>query len=138
MNTGSGIPCVITYDAQNDYVYLSNNLEQLEIFRAIASYEYETRDGQTPFDRSGCEDSTLRMLCRMFLPRCGNSTHFEPPTSVCSDACHQQSQICSDGWRDIGRRFNYRISNNPLNCSKSESFAPFSCSSSGVYMRKFN
>lgn len=132
--TSNGIPCQYSYDTQNDYVYLRNSLESFHFLNAIAQYEFNLRFEDGIFDISDCLYPTLRMICHLFLPRCGNSTHFELPTSLCSDACHQQSLICSARWEHYKSHLNNPDSS--LNCSTTETTVPFSCSDSGVYSRK--
>ena len=42
-----------------------------------------------------------RVICHFYLPPCGNSTHFELPTSVCKDTCHQVEKMCEREWESV-------------------------------------
>ena len=128
---GSGIPCNRVYDSGTDYVYINNSIESIQTLSFIWEIEEELQED------SYCIDSLLRMMCHYYLPPCGNSTHFEPPTSVCSDACYLLSQMCPTDWGDFELKL--RGESNPLNCLYVDNVHPFnhSCSDLGVYMSKF-
>ncbi|CAI8029843.1 Tyrosine-protein kinase transforming protein RYK, partial [Geodia barretti] len=128
-----GIPCDSVYESGTDYVYLKNSSESFQPLNVLGGIEQQLDD---VFSNHDCTLSTVRMICHYYLPPCGNSTHFEPPTSVCSDACYLQSQICPSYWTFVESRLG-QIESNPLNCSFSESILnPIphtSCSHLGVY-----
>ena len=48
--------------------------------------------------RDECQDLALRILCHYFLPPCGNSTTFKPPTSVCMETCNYMQETCPNEW----------------------------------------
>ena len=125
MMTSNGIPCDSVYDVKNDYVYISSLLEMLEPLRVIAEYEHQ-------YDVIGCPQSTLRMVCQLYLPPCGNSTHFEPPISVCSHGCYLQNHICPTYWENWENLL-FHTENNLLSCSRAENIIPNSCSDRGVF-----
>ena len=132
LGTG-GIPCDEVYETGTDYVYINNANESLQPLNILGGIERELDD---VFSDHDCTLSTMRMICHYYLPPCGNSTHFEPPTSVCSDACHQQSQMCPFHWTFIESR----LGSNPLNCSYTDAVLnplPHSCSDLGVYTSMF-
>ena len=48
-----------------------------------------------------CNDIVRRVICHFYLSPCGNSTHFESPTSVCKETCHQIGKMCGQEWESI-------------------------------------
>lgn len=45
-----------------------------------------------------CYDTAVKVICHFYLPSCGNATHFQPPTSVCSETCYQLRDLCPVEW----------------------------------------
>ena len=125
---GSGIPCDRVYESGTDYVYI---IESIQTLNVIWEIEEELQED------SYCIDSLLRMICHYYLPPCGNSTDFEPPTSVCSDACYLLSKMCPTHWGYFESEL--RKENIPLNCSYVEYVYSLydSCSDLGVRTSKF-
>ena len=41
-----------------------------------------------------CMDEARKILCHYYVPTCGNSTAFRPPTSVCQDVCEHFRNLC--------------------------------------------
>lgn len=48
-----------------------------------------------------CYDVARQVICHYYLPPCGNSTHFEPPTSVCQETCREVEQLCGEEWENV-------------------------------------
>ena len=133
LGTG-GIPCDEVYETGTDYVYIKNGNESLQPLSLLGGIENQLHD---LFSTDDCTLSTIRMMCHYYLPPCGNSTHFEPPTSVCSDACVLLSQMCPFHWTYIVESELGLIDSYPLNCSYMDYSVlnplPHSCSNLGIY-----
>ena len=133
---GSGIPCNNNvYKSGTDYVYIKNSNESFQPLNVIGQIEAELHENSL----NHCLNSTIRVICHFYLPPCGNSTHFEPPTSVCSDACLLQSEMCPTHWRAFESEL--RRINNTLSCSNVENAVgpfPHSCSNVGVDTSKLS
>ena len=52
-----------------------------------------------------CYDTARRVICHYYLPPCGNATHFQPPTSVCSETCHNLKHLCPREWDIVVQTF---------------------------------
>ena len=81
-----------------------------------------------------CIEPTTQIICKYYLPSCGNSTHFEPPTSVCRTECHIQSQMCPIHWSTFVNKFNWSGAA-PINCSNTGEIIyplPHCCSNVGM------
>ena len=46
-----------------------------------------------------CVDQVYRVMCRYYLPPCGNFTHPLPPTSICQEECSQVQSKCPETWQ---------------------------------------
>ena len=46
-----------------------------------------------------CVDQVFRVVCRYYLPPCGNFTHPLPPTSICQEECAQVQSNCTETWQ---------------------------------------
>ena len=106
--------CEGVYQKERDYVYISKQMTAVDysnILNAIGDIENE-------FSTDECTDPLLRMICHYYLPPCGNSAHFEPPTSVCEDACELQSEKCLSLLAHFQQRL-MRATGDQLECSTS-------------------
>ena len=92
-----------------------------------------------------CINEARKILCHYYLPTCGNSTVFEPPTSVCEDVCNHANYICPDEFRQLTLHFTNNAGElRPLgltmiNCSNTGDFiSPLQhcCSDLGIDIRK--
>ena len=52
-----------------------------------------------------CINEARKVLCHYYLPTCGNSTVFEPPTSVCEDVCEHLRNLCPDQFQQLSLHF---------------------------------
>jgi c-mer proto-oncogene tyrosine kinase/anaplastic lymphoma kinase/receptor tyrosine kinase len=46
-----------------------------------------------------CVDQVFRVMCRYYLPPCGNFTHPLPPSSICQEECAQVQSKCQETWQ---------------------------------------
>ena len=125
---GRDIPCESVYESGTDYVYVEDH-EPFRALNIIWRIQNEFKED------SFCRNSTIKMICHHYLPPCGNSTHFEPPSAVCSDACLLQRHMCRTRWS----KFESQLSeiSNPLNCSHLEN-APLCWSDQEISTSKFS
>ena len=78
-----------------DYVYVpftrtDGSIRELNDF---------TSDSQLVVDflPDECLESARKLLCFYYFPPCGNSTHFQPPQSICQEQCdYFANDVCSD------------------------------------------
>ena len=104
------------YQEGRDYVYISKQ-RTVEYYKNILNAIHETEQFfKRHLNDDKCTNSTIRMICHYYLPPCGNSTHFEPPTSVCEAACELQSDECSSLLANFQQRL---MTGDQLNCSTS-------------------
>ena len=79
-----GTPCDDLYIQDVDSVFIpyrraGGNLEYFLSFVGDAELVFK-------FVPEICKDETKLVICHYFLLTCGNSTVFEPPTSICEDS----------------------------------------------------
>ena len=140
-----GTPCDDLYTPGVDHVYISNQRSDGN----FDQYLYFVEESRIVFDviPERCIDPAQRVLCHFFLPPCGNSTFFEPPTSVCMEACNYLAEICPFQWEQVVAYFeenDYRLRPDGLtfiNCSNTGEFLdplPYCCSDVGVEIRRFS
>ena len=139
-----GNPCDLLYTAKVDHVYIPNRRTGGDIDSYLDLVEDAGLIINVVPDK--CHDPALLVLCHFYFPPCGNATFFEPPTSVCIDACKFLQELCpfeyeqvlgyfgeNDLWlRPKGLTF--------INCSNTgEYLDPLSycCSDVGVEIRTF-
>ena len=86
-----------------------------------------------------CNREVQLILCHYFLPPCGNSTVFEPLTSVCEDICNYFHDLCPEIIKDVSNYLNQRYNQTLINCSNTgEGIEPLPhcCSDVGINIRK--
>ena len=90
-----------------------------------------------------CRDEAKLVICHYFSPTCGNSTVFEPPTSVCEDICNYLRSLCPMEWEQASEYFEVRpdlasIGFTMINCSNTGEYLPPShcCEDLGIEIRK--
>ena len=134
---GRGIPCDSVYESGTDYVYITNSSESLQPLNVIGGVE-EVLQKEFSSNDFYCMNSTIHLICHYYLPPCGNSTHFEPPTFVCSDACRLLSRMCPTHWGAFESKL--REKSISTNCSFMENVHPLnhSCVDLGVHMSEFS
>ena len=55
---------------------------------------------------NNCRSAATRGLCYFYFPPCGNSSHFEPPRSLCVSVCRYLTEnICQKEWADALQHF---------------------------------
>ena len=72
----------------------------------------------------------LHLFCQFYLPPCGNSTHFEPPATVCPSACRVPSLVCPDEWDKIVNLYEVNAA-----FIDTENFYFINCSDTGQHLR---
>ena len=99
----SPTPCDDLYEAGVDYVFVPSNRSRgrySRLIQGMADYG--------PFLLQGlneCYDPVRRILCHYYFPPSGNITHYQPPVTVCPDQCKLISQLCSEQWAAVVRKF---------------------------------
>ena len=91
-----------------------------------------------------CKREAQLILCHYFLPPCGNSTVFEPPTSVCKDVCNYLRNLCPVEYEFMLEYFQQQPSLSQagltfINCSNTGEYIeplPHCCSDVGIDIRK--
>ena len=142
-NSDQGIPCGDIYTPGVDHIYVSyrrtgGNIDSyLRVLTESAGLLFAVFQDE-------CHDPATRILCHYYLPPCGNSTIFEPPTSVCMETCNYLRQLCPSVWDDVLAFFEENISivstygTSFINCSNTGEFLdplPYCCSDAGVDIR---
>ena len=72
-------------------------------------YAYFFKDTKVFFDfiPPECINEARKVLCHYYLPTCGNSTVFEPPTSVCEDVCEYLWNLCPNEFQQMALQFSF-------------------------------
>ena len=126
--------CEGVYQKGRDYVYISKQMTSVDyskILNVIGDREQFFKENNSTHI---CTNPLLRMICHYYLPPCGNSTHFEPPTSVCEDACELLSEICPSLLGNFQDRL-MSATGDQLECSTSIlEPLPHSCSNLGFHV----
>ena len=131
-----GTPCDILYTPGVDYVYTKYGGVHLNL-AGIGSFA----KALLSVINNMCSKSITKVWCHILLPPCGNSSVFEPPSSVCEETCSYVRNTCDDGWNllvlYIKDKTNGLI---PINCSNTGEYLdplPYCCSDVGIDMRMF-
>jgi len=137
------IGCDALYTPGVDYIYVSyqrtgGNLDRfLDYIEDAANFVLNVFQAE-------CYNPALRVLCHYYLPPCGNSTTFEPPTSVCTEVCSDLKEMCRDGWEFVVSTLeegDLRLKAHGatfINCSNTGEYLdplPHCCSDVGIGMR---
>ena len=92
-----------------------------------------------------CRDEAKLVTCHYFLPTCGNSTVFEPPTPICEDTCIHLRSLCPNEWEQVrqfmeAQPFLTRNGFTMINCSNTGEYLPPShcCEDLGIEKCKCN
>ena len=140
------IPCDAFYTPGVDHIYVSYQRLGGDFDRYINVIEQSASLFLAVF-QDECRDPAIQVLCHFFLPPCGNSTVFEPPTSVCKEACNYLREICPSEWEQVVAHFEANddwLAPNGLhfiNCSNTGEYLdplPYCCSDVGVDIRMFS
>ena len=94
------------------------------------------------FLKDRCRGPVTKALCHFYLPPCGNSSTFQPPTSVCTEECNYVAELCPSDWERIRvlletldrRAFTF------INCSNTGEYLdplPYCCSDVGIDIRMY-
>ena len=113
-------------------MFIRNNITD-DFYQLLSALSNAEKVVEEDHDKE-CNNKINRIICHYFLPPCGNSTHFEPPTSVCSGVCEQVSKDCSYQWR-IFRNKLINENFDPMTCDDTGKIIhplPYSCSNIGV------
>ena len=94
------IGCDTLYTPGVDHIYVSYQRTGGNLNRYIDIIE-DAADLLIGVFPEKCRDSAIRVLCHYYLPPCGNSTMFEPPTSVCMEACNYLQEMCPNEWEYV-------------------------------------
>ena len=93
-----------------------------------------------------CINEARKILCHYYLPTCGNSTTFEPPTSVCRDVCEYLWSLCPEVYEEFSRFFESNelrlspIGLTMINCSNTGDYINplhHCCTDLDIAIRKF-
>ena len=96
-------PCDDFYKSGVDYVYIPYQRIGGSFSKFMANV---VKFGpQLLSSLESCYETARRVICHFYLPPCGNSTHFQPPTSVCSDTCKQLRDLCPTEWDSVVQTF---------------------------------
>lgn len=134
------IPCDALYTPGVDHIFVSYRRTGGNIDRYLDRIEVTAGLVLAVF-RDECQDAAVRVLCQFFLPPCGNSTIFEPPTSVCMEACNYLRDTCPTEWDQVIAIFEENDSEirpygaNFINCRNTGEYLnplPHCCSDVGV------
>ena len=139
-----GTPCDDFYTPEVDHVYISDRRTGGNIDKYLDFIELSDVIIDTIPDK--CVYIALKVLCHYYLPPCGNSTFFEPPTSVCMEPCNHLAEICPLEWERLVAFFEHEdisLKKNGLtliNCSNTGEYLdlPHCCSDVGVDIGKFS
>ena len=123
----SSTPCDELYTEGETYVFLLSRRAggNFNLYLAVFQNSQPYIDIFPP----ECIDKARKIFCHYYLPTCGNSTVFEPPTSVCEDVCEHLRNLCPDQFQQLALHLN-------LNA---ELFSPFGltmidCMNTGDYI----
>ncbi len=87
-------PCIPLLRENIDYVYIPSSRRSLE-FETVAVTNLVITLISQP-----CRELARKLICSFYYPSCGNSTHFKPPKSVCSEICtYIRDSICPFEWQ---------------------------------------
>ena len=93
-STHHGTICDEFYTEGETYVFLSSRRVGGKLDHYLA-YLQDTKLFSNLIPPK-CINQARKVLCHYYLPTCGNSTVFEPPTSVCEDVCEYLRNLCPD------------------------------------------
>ena len=137
-----GTPCDELFQQGVDYVYMPYTRVGGQLSPYLSFFEDTHIAFQLAPDR--CKRQTQLAMCHYFLPPCGNSTVFKPPTSVCDDICNHLFDLCPAEFEFALQYFEQRpglvqAGLSFINCSNTGEYLeplPYCCSDVGVSIRK--
>jgi len=130
-----GTLCAALYTPGVDYVYTKHGRAAINLIDIDILYTNTPVCGITTW----CIESITKVWCHIILPSCGNSSMFEPPTSVCEDTCNYVKEKCHYMWELYIKAT--RSSLTPINCSNTGEYLdplPHCCSDVGVDICMFS
>ena len=78
-----------------DRVYISKSLGNISF---ILNNKMETFHDLFASNDKDCVEQIFRVMCRYYLPPCGNFSYPLPPSSICQEECSQVQSKCHDTW----------------------------------------
>ena len=140
-NSSSLTPCDDLYIQDVDHVFIPYNRGggDLEYFLSFVG------DAELVFSFAPeiCRDEAKAIICPYFLPPCGNSTVFEPPTSICEATCNYLRSLCPNEWEKVSQFMETQLfltknGFTMINCSNTGEYLPPShcCEDLGIEIRK--
>ena len=81
-------------------MYTGLNLDQSTIIQQLND---NIKDMDTLIDdhSENCVKQVFGVLCRYYLPPCGNYTHPVPPSSICQEQCQMVQRKCKRTWDTV-------------------------------------
>ena len=141
-STRLGTPCDELFQQGVDYVYMPYTRKGGQ----LRSYLQFLEDVYIAFQLAPdlCKRQAQLGMCHYFLPPCGNSTVFEPPTPVCDDICNHIHDLCPVEFEFVVQYFEQRprlveAGLTFINCSNTGEYLeplPYCCSDVGISIRK--
>lgn len=138
---GDGHPCNTLYAAGVDYVYI--NFQRMSVSFDEYLTQVEMLWQSTTMMPGRCLEFTRQAVCHFYVPSCGNSTLFEPPSSLCMETCNSLADTCPFEWEQM---VNYFETNHTIlspialiDCNNTGEFlnpVPHCCVDLGVNMCK--
>ena len=121
-----GTPCDDLYIQNVDYVFIPFDRAN----GTLENYLYFVEKTRIAFNLAPeiCKHEAKVVFCHYFLPPCGNSAVFEPPTSVCKDVCSYTHSLCPEQWALV-KEF---MKNQPRYVENG--FTMINCSNTGEYL----
>ena len=78
-----------------DRIYIPSNYDNVSF---ILNDKIETFHDLVATHKKYCIEQVLRVMCRYYLPPCGNFSHPLPPSSICKEECSLVQSKCYDTW----------------------------------------
>ena len=142
-NMALGLPCDDLFKQGVENVFLPND-------RANGNFQHYIQIiGNVQFVFSlipqRCAEEAKLILCHYFFPPCGNSTVFNPPTSVCGEVCDYLQSLCPDEFASATAHFGgqprlMELGFTMINCSHTGEYLEplqYCCSDVDVEIRKY-
>ena len=82
-----------------DYIYILKSFKSQSNISIILNNMIQRSHEAFAIHDKDCVDQVFRVVCRYYLPPCGNFTHTLPPTSICQEECSQVQSKCQETWQ---------------------------------------
>ena len=128
---GRAITCADVVRLGVDFVYISNSHGSQNEITALLNDKIKYIETLFAVHDDECVKMVFRVLCRYYLPPCGNITHPLPPSSLCEEECVYVQSKCEATWKIASLAFS-TDTDQFIDCTDTLFPLPNCCTGAGI------